>query len=514
MKIKTCGKDSEEIINSTYNDIGKIIKKLKLKKNTANKEEYERNTMISSINLNTKMRILIDIPLKRNSQSICDENINYSLNKEAESPDFVLSENICHKHGDLSISKQQYSKLIEKASNNIKYNENVYDDKNVQNEYFGNLPNDSELGNALHEELLINNTSDSKLKNIYFRCPNYLETPDRNPPKRKIQIRNKLNRGSIIKEKNNGNYDPIKPENTIHYFKKHKILKFKNITIKIERIIPDNNFLSLLCPSLVDFKTLGSENVVKIGEASYSEVFCLKGCAYKIIPISHDINNFCKEAYINKILSGEKGILRIKEILILRGKYPQNFLRAWNNYDKRNKSENINPIEYDDYQIYGVIAMERKQHVLEHYKFKNKKDVVHMFCQLLKILGKLEEKYKFEHRDLHWGNILIDDKNGLEVFIIDFTLSRLSHKGIIYTDLKKDSYLFEGDENVDSQYKVYRDMQECNNNVWDIFNPYTNVLWVKYLFEKFDKYQSSLEELKCAVSKVTAISKMLLKIEE
>lgn len=89
----------------------------------------------------------------------------------------------------------------------------------------------------------------------------------------------------------------------------------------------------------------------------------------------------------------------------------------------------------------------------------------------------------FEHRDLHWGNVLIShtekDKKveycldgevaeiqtfGVEVAIIDFTLSRITHDGVcIYNDLGQDPDLFTAEG--DYQFEVYRQMQKRNGYV-------------------------------------------------
>ena len=82
---------------------------------------------------------------------------------------------------------------------------------------------------------------------------------------------------------------------------------------------------------------------------------------------------------------------------------------------------------------------------------------------------------KFEHRDLHWGNILIkpteettfDYKIGEEILtvksekvkatIIDFTLSRMTSiedEVEIFNDLSKDPALFEATG--DYQFDIYR----------------------------------------------------------
>lgn len=89
-----------------------------------------------------------------------------------------------------------------------------------------------------------------------------------------------------------------------------------------------------------------------------------------------------------------------------------------------------------------------------------------------------EANLQFEHRDLHWGNILVKavDKNkiisyhfdgnlieipshGVEVTIIDFTMSRVTCDGVcIFNDLAEDPELFTGEG--DYQFEIYRMMQE------------------------------------------------------
>ena len=108
----------------------------------------------------------------------------------------------------------------------------------------------------------------------------------------------------------------------------------------------------------------------------------------------------------------------------------------------------------------------------------------------------LEEKYKFEHRDLHWGNVMIKSK---DIFVIDFTLSRLEislselglrtknsndEKVIIYKDLNEESWLFNGDSSFDFQFDVYRQMKRANKGNWKEYNPKSNLKWIKYIVHK------------------------------
>lgn len=112
-----------------------------------------------------------------------------------------------------------------------------------------------------------------------------------------------------------------------------------------------------------------------------------------------------------------------------------------------------------------------------------------------------ETKFQFEHRDLHWGNILLvptTEKtltfslngktieiptHGVKTTIIDYTLSRIVYRDIcLYQNLASDPELFEADG--DYQYEIYRLMRTYTKNHWAIFEPFTNVLWLHYLIDK------------------------------
>ena len=92
-------------------------------------------------------------------------------------------------------------------------------------------------------------------------------------------------------------------------------------------------------------------------------------------------------------------------------------------------------------------------------------------------LAVAENILEFEHRDLHWGNVLIHgteeashsynlnggeysvDSCGVKATIIDYTLSRMSYKGcIVYNDLEDDETLFRGSG--DYQFDIYRLMRK------------------------------------------------------
>lgn len=98
------------------------------------------------------------------------------------------------------------------------------------------------------------------------------------------------------------------------------------------------------------------------------------------------------------------------------------------------------------------------------------------FVQTALTLAVAEGKYEFEHRDLHWGNLLIaatEDKfseyriagklfkvlnHGVKVTIIDYSLSRMVYDGaVLYDNLARDEELFESQG--DYQFDIYRLMR-------------------------------------------------------
>lgn len=98
-------------------------------------------------------------------------------------------------------------------------------------------------------------------------------------------------------------------------------------------------------------------------------------------------------------------------------------------------------------------------------------------AQLAFGLAVAEEALQFEHRDLHWGNVLVAPsdrefatflvrgrlhrvrRRGAAAVVIDYSLSRVSLRGAaLYADLADDDSLF--DAVGDRQFDVYRLMRD------------------------------------------------------
>ncbi|KAJ1081525.1 hypothetical protein NDU88_001707, partial [Pleurodeles waltl] len=267
------------------------------------------------------------------------------------------------------------------------------------------------------------------------------------------------------------------------------------------------------------------QQCVKIGEGVFGEVFHTvsngEQVALKIIPIegSKKVNGEVQKSFgeilpeiiISKELSllceeGEnvtEGFIKLHSVHCVKGSYPKHLLQAWDKYDEDKVSENERPDLFGDDQLFIILEFEFGGSDLENMKnelssVNSAKSILH---QLTAALAVAEEALCFEHRDLHWGNVLVKKTsvstikyklNGstrqipthkIEVNIIDYTLSRLEKDGLtVFCDISADEELFHGEG--DYQFDIYRSMKEENGNSWSGYHPHTNVLWLHYVADK------------------------------
>jgi hypothetical protein len=168
---------------------------------------------------------------------------------------------------------------------------------------------------------------------------------------------------------------------------------------------------------------------------------------------------------------------------------------------------------------------------LESHSISTWSEAAHIFWSVVKALARGEQECEFEHRDLHWGNILIDQSEedeilerlldnlnledggkdildggwrGVKVTLIDYTLSRARVDDIVGSIARygfQDESIFEGKRKTfsytvvtkqllgDYQFDIYRQMRFMltdDNGItnWEAYKPATNVLWLHYLANK------------------------------
>ncbi|KAK4881377.1 hypothetical protein RN001_004696 [Aquatica leii] len=310
----------------------------------------------------------------------------------------------------------------------------------------------------------------------------------------------------------------------------------------------------------IPFKECYSEttlrNCRKIGEGVYGEVFLYKnsegtGTVMKVIPIEGDqlVNDEPQKKYseiVSEIIiamelsnlrlnikNNTNGFSELRNVKCVQGRYPERLLDLWDLYNETHKSNNDSPEMFGENQLYIVLELGNGGLDMESFVFKNASEAYALFKQISFTLAIAEQALEFEHRDLHWGNVLISrtDKNktlkycldgreffvlsnGVEVSIIDFTLSRMKiDDAIIYNDISKDPDLFTATG--EYQFEVYKLMQQKNNNEWEHFEAYTNVLWMHYVVDKMInalRYASPFTKThKDALRQLMQLEKVILK---
>ncbi|KAL2345581.1 hypothetical protein Fmac_006866 [Flemingia macrophylla] len=319
-------------------------------------------------------------------------------------------------------------------------------------------------------------------------------------------------------------------------------------SIDDDHISPFSALLSICgqsAPSaLQDIFSSVSDTIVKVGEGTFGEAFKVNNHVCKIVPFDGDFRvngevqkrseELLEEVLLCKTLNQLRGkdgdsdnlcsaFIDCVEFRVCQGPYDAALIRAWEYWDVKHGSMNDHPREFPDKQCYVVFVQQHGGKDLESFALLNFDEARTLLVQVTAGLAVAESAYEFEHRDLHWGNILIgrsdsetlqftlDGRNmvvktyGLMISIIDFTLSRINTGDrILYLDLSSDPDLFKGPKG-DKQSETYRRMKELTEDWWEGSYPKTNVLWLMYLvdillmkksFERTTKHERDLRSLK------------------
>ncbi|XP_064115171.1 serine/threonine-protein kinase haspin-like [Macrobrachium nipponense] len=163
----------------------------------------------------------------------------------------------------------------------------------------------------------------------------------------------------------------------------------------------------------------------------------------------------------------------------VKGSYHQDMLHMWDIFHEEKGSENDRPDIFPDTQLHIVLEFSHGGRDLEGFVFNNAGQAHAIFLQIAYTLAVAEQQLEFEHRDLHWGNVLIAtttknyvefklnegtyclDTKGVVATVIDFTLSRLKTPHcVMYNNLAEDPSLFTAEG--DYQFEIYRQMKKVN----------------------------------------------------
>ncbi|CAL6371166.1 unnamed protein product [Bathycoccus prasinos] len=255
----------------------------------------------------------------------------------------------------------------------------------------------------------------------------------------------------------------------------------------------------------------GKENVEngaeeKEGEADYPQMVASEIRAE--VAVAKRLTKLQPHLVASKAKNVTDGFVPLDRVAICKGPYDKLLLKAWESFDFRKVSENENPSMWPKDQLYVVFSTRNGGIDLENFNLHDCKEAFSVLLQITVALAVAEEACGFEHRDLHWGNVLckrdkVDLENdstrkarlngvdvtldtyGVTASIIDFTLSRVEIKDesdVVFCDLSLDPELFEGPED-DAQSETYRRMRKALNNQWGASCPQTNAFWLHYIAE-------------------------------
>uniref|UniRef100_A0A5K3EZ46 Protein kinase domain-containing protein n=1 Tax=Mesocestoides corti TaxID=53468 RepID=A0A5K3EZ46_MESCO len=214
------------------------------------------------------------------------------------------------------------------------------------------------------------------------------------------------------------------------------------------------------------------KSVIKIGEGTFSEVFACRqeNVAIKLFPIegsvlfNGEVQKNAMEVISDVIASREvtrltRGTLdktenfaQLKRVSLLHGKLPAYLIKAWEHFRRLKGSENDHPKIFPRSQKWMALECVLCGGPLEFQMPSCPVARLSIFTQTALALAVAERRLRFEHRDLHWGNLLIDYGDGPSdccveivpptttvngvtyhpcrgprVSVVDFTLSRLDH---------------------------------------------------------------------------------------
>ncbi|CAL8090555.1 unnamed protein product [Calicophoron daubneyi] len=263
------------------------------------------------------------------------------------------------------------------------------------------------------------------------------------------------------------------------------------------------------------------DGIVKIGEGVYGEVFqSPKGHVIKVFPVDGEqmVNgekqmtfaDVYPEVFVSKKLSElaykyrrnrSVNFAQLKRASVVQGTLPGAFAISWRKFEAQRGSDNECPDFLPPEQKWMVLEFEFAGEPLANVRFNTCREARSVIEQIALSLAAAESALQFEHRDLHWHNILVRPTRqwklryrvggvsyvvfteGIQVTIIDFTVSRLCHEGnIVYVDMAGSPEIFECEG--DYQFEIYRIMRDNNSNDWRPFHPITNLYWLHYLMGK------------------------------
>ncbi|OTA94512.1 hypothetical protein M434DRAFT_71168 [Hypoxylon sp. CO27-5] len=268
----------------------------------------------------------------------------------------------------------------------------------------------------------------------------------------------------------------------------------------------------------------------------------------------HSESDLIGELKISEWLADIPGFVVYKERYIVQGKACRELLETHQLFHKKLKRQDPDrlqfypsPSRYLDDTRFLVVELGDAGTALEDFELHSTDQLWDIFFHVAIALARAEAHIEFEHRDLHEGNLCIrktgqpipvEDRHrsgrfgfsGLEVTILDYGLSRAhadhqveGSQPIAY-DLERDLSIFTSEHA--PQCEVYRRMRsfllrgdriclppESHRKAyeegidgpitWALHEPYTNVLWLAYIYDWMIKHFKGLKKELNAFKRLT-----------
>ncbi|KAJ9158442.1 Protein kinase-like domain [Coniochaeta hoffmannii] len=297
------------------------------------------------------------------------------------------------------------------------------------------------------------------------------------------------------------------------------------------------------------------DRIEKIAEASYAEVYRVTNARgtsiIKVIrlqsPIKpqtkaqqnsglvdeepHSEDDLAGELRISEWLADIPGFVVYKERYIVQGKATKALLETHQSFHRKAKRRDPDrlqfypsPSRYLDNTRFLVVELGDAGTALEDFPLESTTQIWDILFHTAIALARAEDLAKFEHRDLHEGNLCVRQTgpptaksedgepcqfgySGLDITILDYGLSRAEEddgEAVAY-DLEKDLGIFTSTHA--PQCRVYRQMRsfllkgdrvclpaKAHDRAYDVgfdgeridwtrWYPYTNVLWLAYIYQ-------------------------------
>lgn len=245
----------------------------------------------------------------------------------------------------------------------------------------------------------------------------------------------------------------------------------------------------------------------------------------------HSESDLQGELQISEWVADIPGFVVYKERYIVQGKACRELLETHQTFHKKVKRQDPgrlqfypSPSRYLDDTKFLVVELGDAGTALEDFELVTADQLWDIFFHVTIALARAEARIEFEHRDLHEGNLCIrkvgepipkEERDrtgyfgfsGLEITILDYGLSRAQadyDSDPVAYDLERDLSIFTSEHA--AQCRVYRQMRSfllrgdrvClppegheepyaegidGAITWATHEPYTNVLWLAYLYE-------------------------------